>query len=120
LECSSGGCKIIIISAYIPSRSEKTGKGTLEARLGTFFSTIGWKGSPHDYLYDMIGKWVTKGIDLGHFVVLGVDLNAITDRLGKGKQSCIRPWIQDLGLMAPLLTDILLPTDGVPSNASAS
>jgi hypothetical protein len=109
IEFSSGGHKIRIIGAYIPPRSGKTGKGTLESRLGSFTSSIGWKGSPHDYLYDVLGTWVTTGHRLGQFVILSGYLNALMDKLGKDTQSYIRPWIEDLGLASPF-TDILLPT----------
>ena len=84
LEFSSGGHKIRVIGAYIPPRSGKTGKRTLEAR-----------GFPHDYLYDVLGTWVTTGHRLGQFVLLGGDFNAIMDKLGKGTQPYIRPWIED-------------------------
>jgi hypothetical protein len=56
----------------------------------------------------VIGKWVTEGIDPGHFVVLAGDLDTIMDKLDKGDQPYKSPWIEDLGLMA-LLADILLP-----------
>jgi hypothetical protein len=56
---------------------------------------------------------------LGHFVVLGEDFNAIMDKLGKGTQPYIRPWIDDLGLAVPVI-DILLPTVNYQTHYSRS
>jgi hypothetical protein len=85
LEFSSDKHKFRIIGAYIySSRAGKTGKGTFTARLGTHLSAIKLKGSPHDYLYNTLGKWVTRGQSLGQLVIVGGDFNAIMDRLGKG------------------------------------
>jgi hypothetical protein len=55
-----------------------------------------------------IRDWLTHGIELGKFVILRGDFNAIMDRLSGGKQMNIRQWIEYLGLVAPF-TDILLP-----------
>jgi endonuclease/exonuclease/phosphatase family metal-dependent hydrolase len=55
----------------------------------------------------VVGKWVSAGIDLGQFVILGGDFNTVMDKAGLGKQHYMRDWIDDLGLEAPL-TDILL------------
>ena len=87
---STGEHKIRIIGAYWPPRSGKTGKGALEARLRSYLSSIGWKGSPHDYLDYVVGKWVSAGIDLGQFVILGGDFNAVMDKAGLSKQPYIR------------------------------
>jgi hypothetical protein len=102
------GQKIRVIGAYIPPRTAKKGKGTLDARLRTYLSSIKWKGSPEDYLERVLGIWVSTGHSRGHFVILGGDFNAVIDRQGLGKQRNISNWVDDLNLVAPL-TEILLP-----------
>jgi hypothetical protein len=67
-----------------------------------------FSGSPDDYLRTVLGKWISKSIANGFFVIVGGDFNGVMDTLGNGKQPYIRPWIEDLGMQAPL-TDKLLP-----------
>jgi hypothetical protein len=80
------GHKIRVIWAYLPPRGGDKGPHTMVSRLASSLGKMKFQA-----LRTVLGKWITKRITDGYFVIVGGDFNGVMDTLEKGKQPYIHP-----------------------------
>ena len=109
LEFKRGGQPFAILSVYLPPYAplNKPESAALHSRIQRYLRSKGINGTSHRvYLQDLISKWVTSWEARHVTVIMGGDLNGITENT-RGRQTLL-PWISGLRMTIPL-TSLLLP-----------